>query len=149
MHCIRRQIGLCYLMVNECNTSMQCWILNHKDSTLALNYHGLTTHASSASSWKRPSCSHANGHVHTQLCSSGPRCVDHFWRSPFPTEWTIKAQSPTVPQTSPWPTPPFSCIYLWPVKNDISSWRASISICILLEAQRFRAEDISALSRQN
>ena len=48
-----------------------------------------------------------------------------------------------------WPTAPFSSIYLWPVKNDISSWRASISICILLEAQRFRAEDISALSRQN
>lgn len=47
------------------------------------------------------------------------------------------------------PTQPLSSIYLWPVKNDISTWRASISICILLEAQRFRAEDISALSRQN
>lgn len=44
---------------------------------------------------------------------------------------------------------PSTPLYLGPVKNDISSWRASISICILLEALRFRAEDISALSRQN
>lgn len=65
------------------------------------------------------------------------------------TQCTMKAQSSTVSQSISGPTPCLSSIYLWPVKNDISSWRASISICILLEEQRFRAEDISALSRQN
>ena len=132
------QANWCYLMVNE------CWLLNNKAfSQVKLSHTPLHTVAVSCA---RLTATCAHSHTCT-LLAGGVRIRSGGLL--FPPECTMKAQSATVSQTTSGPTPPSSSIYLWPVKNDISSWRASISICILLEAQRFRAEDISALSRQN
>lgn len=96
-------------------------------------------------------CANLQPHLHTRLHAyCWLSCGDQGRGLSLLTKCTMEPRSLTRSHTGyTEPTPPFSSLYLWPVKNDISSWRASISICILLEAQRFRAEDISALSRQN
>lgn len=150
MHYIRRQINVCCLLWNALSLCI-LW------DRCGLNL----------SEIKRLSSSHVwtDSQICTLVCmhSAEPlaNIVDQVWR-PFQKKKKTRKGKMRGKKNAPWsiriqsyrrrlhgPTPPRSSLYLWPVKNDISSWRASISICILLEALRFRAEDISALSRQN
>lgn len=155
MHYIHRQIGFGYLMVNEYWLKcFQCWLLNNKRyhpsfelsqvnyPHTPIEYPKCTVAVSGAYLQHTYVYTSTHAYCWPVLCGSGLEVS-------FLTECTSKAQSPTMSQTTSGPPHPSLAFTSGLLKNDISSWRASISICILLEARRFRAEDISALSRQN
>lgn len=116
----------------------QCSCLTHKRYHISLTCFWDMTCRHSLCIKYVPFQSHM--HIYGHMCTlthmrvAGEQNADQVWRCPY---W--QSASAAEPQDRItdylWPTLLISSIYLWPVKNDISSWRASISICILLEAE--------------